>query len=50
MLDHLELAQACFQELDDEIGLGVCNLALGVVARLSGSPDDALRLFEQVRD
>jgi DNA-binding CsgD family transcriptional regulator len=49
MIDHLERAETHFQAWDDRNGLGVCKLAFGVIARLSGSPDDALALFEEAR-
>lgn len=49
MVDHLERALALFRPAENAIGIGVCDLALGVIARMTENLDDALALFEEAR-
>lgn len=50
MLDHLERALAAFQRGEDPVGIGVCKLAFGQIARVTGDPEGALTLFEEAHE
>ncbi len=47
MLDRLERSLELFTDSDGVVGIGVCKLALGVIARMSGDLEGALALFDE---
>jgi non-specific serine/threonine protein kinase len=50
MLKFVDEAEHWSALIDDVRGLGACNLIYGVVARLTGNPQQALELFDKARE